>query len=141
MLNNPGTVNIPEGAIPGDSTLGGDSWEDEPKSGGGSPPSGASGAASGSGASASASAAAGASAGATGASAGAAPSARRRLGRLLKGLGGTIRRKLHDYNLQGNPPISTVQWSWLSTTLSVSKANWRAPAVGICRSRAAPSTV
>lgn len=107
MLNNPGIQNIPEGAIPGDSTL-------AMETGGGtfSKPQAA------------ATAPVMFAAGATTATPSVATAAAATLRRGLRWAGVGAKRRLHDFNVQGNPPISTVQWTWLETTLAQSTANW-----------------
>lgn len=142
MLNNPGQQNIPEGAIPGDSTLameveGAQIVTPTPKPVIAAATAAAATTTTAPKAAATATAATAATATATAATTKAATTAtavRRRparrsllggIGEGLERLGGGRRRRLTDFNVNGNPPISTVQWSWLENTLEESKANWR----------------
>ena len=42
----------------------------------------------------------------------------------LQASSGRHRRKLTDFNLKANPPMSTVQWAWLESYLNSSTAQW-----------------
>ena len=43
---------------------------------------------------------------------------------MLQASSGRHRRRLADFNLKANPPISTVQWAWLESYLNASTAQW-----------------
>jgi hypothetical protein len=52
------------------------------------------------------------------------PYGRRRRGRSLSGALSGASRRLRDFNLRNNPPVSTAQWRWLEHVMNTSAADW-----------------